>query len=156
MDTTVKTLVTFRSSAFNTSEAKEYFINPCCFGDDLAKWLTEQLRSKGYQATEVPRQEDFGWYFGFSVSGIEHCFVIGCRPGDNNEEGLWIGWLERSRGFIASLLGARKRGIQPTAVRAIHEILSASPQIREVHWHFEHDFNSGREELGTAEPSSAQ
>ncbi len=156
MDTTVKTVVTFKSSAFNMSEPKEYFINPCCFGDDVARWLAEQLRGKGYQAAEVPGQEDFGWYFRFTESGIEHCFVIGHRPGDNNEEGLWIGWLERNRGFLASLVGARKRGVQPAAARAIHEILSGSPQIRNVRWHFERDFDSGREQAATPEPSSAQ
>lgn len=149
------TIVTFKSSAFNMSEPKEYFINPCCFGDDVARWLAEQLRSRGYQAAQVPGQEDFGWYLRFSVSGIEHCFVIGHRPDDNNGEGVWIGWLERSRGFVASLLGARTRGIQPAAVRAIHEILSSSPQMRNVRWHFRSDFDSGREEVGMPEPSSA-
>jgi hypothetical protein len=58
METTVKTVVTFKSSAFNMSEPREYFINPSCFGDDLAKWLAEQLRSNGHQASEVPGQED--------------------------------------------------------------------------------------------------
>jgi hypothetical protein len=155
MDTRVKTLVTFKSAAFNMSEPKEYFINACCFGDDVARWLAEQLRSRGHQAAEAPGQEDFGWYFRFRVSGFEHCFVIGHRPGGDTEEGLWIGWLERSRGFVASLLGARRRGIQPAAARAIHEVLSSSPQIQEVQWHFERNFEAGREDLGTPEPSSA-
>ncbi|MGB9103915.1 MAG: hypothetical protein WCC59_04075 [Terriglobales bacterium] len=155
MDTTVKTVVTFKSSAFNMSEPKEYFINPGSFGDDVARWLTEQLRCKGYQAAEVPGQEDFGWYFTFLVSGIEHCFVIGHRPGDDKSEGVWIGWLERSRGLVASVLRGRKRGIQPAAAWAIHEILSSSPQIQNVRWHFHRDFDSGREEIGTPDPSSA-
>lgn len=136
----VKTVVTFRSSVFNMSEPKEYFINPCCFGDDLARWLAGQLRGKGHQADEEPGQEDFGWYFDFSVSGVKHCFVLGYRPGDENEEGSWIGWLERRRGLVAFLLGAHKRGIQPAAVRAIHEILAGSPHIWDVRWHFRQDF----------------
>ena len=152
MDTTIKTLVTFRSSVFNMSEPKEYFINPCCFGDDVARWLAGQLRGKGHQADEVPGQEDFGWYLRFSVFGIAHCFVIGYRPGDDNEEGAWIGFLERRRGMIAFLLGVHKRGIQPAAVRAIHEILTGSPQIWDVRWHFRHDFDRGYEEMGTPEP----
>jgi hypothetical protein len=45
METTVKTAVTLKSSTFNMSEPREYFINPGCFGDDLAKWLADQLRS---------------------------------------------------------------------------------------------------------------
>jgi hypothetical protein len=90
METTVKTVVIFKSSAFNMSEPREYFINPGCFGDDLAKWLAEQLRGKGHQASEMPSQEDFGWYFTFIISGVEYCFVIGHRPGDG-AEGVWIG-----------------------------------------------------------------
>jgi len=155
MESTVKTVVTFESSAFNMSEPREYFINPCCFGDDVARWLTEQLRSKGYQVAQAPGQEDFGWYFGFRVSGIDYCLVIGHRPGDNNEEGLWIGWLERT-GFVVSLMGARKRGIKPDAARAIHEILSGSPQIQNVRWHFQRDFDDGHEDMGTPDPSTAQ
>jgi hypothetical protein len=156
MSTTVKTLVTFKSLAFNVSEPKDHLMNSYCFGDDVAKWLTEQLRIKGYEAPGEPAKEDFGWYFNFRVSGIEHCFVIGYRPGDENEEGLWIGWLERRRGFVASLFGARKRGIQLVAVRAIHEVLSGSLQIRDVHWHSERDFASGCESKWTPEPSAIQ
>jgi hypothetical protein len=153
MDTTVKTVVTFKSSAFNISEPKEHFINPGCFGDDVAAWLAEQLRDKGYQAANFPGQEDFGWYFSFLVDGIEYCFVIGHRPSEENGEGVWIGWLERSRGFVASLLGGRKRSIQSSAARAIHEILASSPQVRDVRWHFRHDFDGGREQIGTSDPS---
>lgn len=153
MDTTVKTVVTFKSSPFNVSEPKEHFINPCCFGIDVARWLTEQLRAKGYQAANAPGQEDFGWYFSFLIDGLEYCFVIGHRPVNENGEGVWIGWLERSRSFVASVLGGRNRGIQPAAARAIHEILASSPQIRDVRWHFRRDFDSGREQIGTAEPA---
>lgn len=154
METTVKTVVTFKSSTFNMSEPREYFVNPSCFGDDLAKWLAEQLRSKGYQASEVPGQEDFGWYFTFVESGVEHCFVIGHRAGDDDTEYLWIGWLERSRGFVASVLGGRQRDVQPDAAGAIHEILSSSPQIQNVRWHLRRDFDSGRQKTGTPTPFS--
>jgi hypothetical protein len=150
----LKTVVTFKSSAFNMSEQREYFINPDCFGDDVAKWLIEQLRCKGYQADEVPGQEDFGWYLTFTVSNIEHCFVIGHRPGDDKAKHVWIGWLERSRGFVASMLGGRKRNIHPGAAGAIHEILSSSPHIRHVHWYFQRDFDSGREDTDTPNPLS--
>ena len=153
MDTTVKTVVTFKSSAFNVSEPKEQFINPCCFGYDVARWLAEQLRDKEYLAANVPGQEDFGWYFSFLVDGIEYCFVIGHRPSDANGEGVWIGWLERSRRFVASVLGGRNRGIQPAAARAIHEILASSAQIRDVRWHLRRDFDGGHEQIGTPDPS---
>lgn len=156
MSERIQTVVTFTSSLFNTSTQKAYFINPGCFGEDVAKWLADQLRNKGYEAANLPGQEDFGWYFTFQVSGIEYCFVISYRPADKNEEGVWIGWLERSRGLVASILGGRKRGIDPQAAQAIHEALSSSPQIGNIRWHFEHDFKAAHEELGTSEPASRQ
>jgi hypothetical protein len=148
----LRTVVTFKSLAFDSSEAKEYFINPGCFGDDVATWLSQQLRDHGYEVATEPDQEDFGWYFTFRVSDIEHCFVIGCRAQREIGDALWIGWLERSRGLVASLLGARNRGIQPAAVQAVHEVLSASSQIREIGWHFKKDFDAGREDQWVREP----
>jgi hypothetical protein len=148
----VRTLVTFRSTAFNTTEEQDHFINPGCFGDDVGKWLIQELRTRGLQTDDEPDSEDFGWFFTFEVGDLEYDFVIAYRPGDGEPEGDWIGWLERRKGFLASVLGLRKKGIQPEAVGAIHEVLSGSPQIHEVRWHFPGDFHAGREELGSETP----
>jgi hypothetical protein len=153
MTAKIRTVVTFESSLFNTSDPKDYFINPCCFGDDVAIWLAEQLRAKGYEAEGKPGQEDFGWYFTFRISGIEDCFVIGHRPTGEEEVGVWIGGLERGRGLVASLLGRRKRGIEMVAAQAIHQILSRSPQIWNIRWHFERDFNGGHQKSGAPQPA---
>jgi hypothetical protein len=93
-------------------------------------------------------------YLNFEVTGIGHTLVIGHRPAGDTEQGTWIGWLERNRGFIPSLFGARKRGIHASSVEAIHKILSSSPQIRDVRWHFQHDFDKGHEERGASSPQS--
>jgi hypothetical protein len=100
MNSEIRTVVTFESTAFNMAEPKEYFINPCCFGDDVAKWVIGELRKQGVEADEKPRQEDFGWYLNFEVASSGHCFVIGHRPTGESEAGTWIGWLERSRGLL--------------------------------------------------------
>lgn len=42
--------ILFQTNRFNLSAAKEHFINPCCFGEDLAEWLREQLAKKGVSA----------------------------------------------------------------------------------------------------------
>ena len=128
----MQTEATFRSSAFNTSEVKPYFINPCCFGDDLARCMIARLRSNGLQTDDEPRQEDFGWYFQFEVPGGRHCCVLGYQEDD--PEGRWLIWLERSRGFLGSILGMRKRGIDSAAVRALQDILGRAPEIRELEW----------------------
>jgi hypothetical protein len=154
MNSEIRTVVTFESTAFNMAEPKEYFINPCCFGDDVANWVIGELRKQSVRTDEKPGQEDFGWYLNFEVAGSGHCLVIGHRPTGESEAGTWIGWLERSRGFIGSVLGGRKRGIQPLAAEAIHKVLSSSPLIRDVRWHFQREFNSGHDERGAPSPQT--
>jgi hypothetical protein len=140
MKSEIRTVVTFESAAFNMAEPKEYFINPCCFGDDVAKRLISELRKQGVETDEKPGQEDFGWYLNFRMN-TGHTFVIGHRPNGESEAGTWIGWLERRRSLIGSAVGGCKRGIQSSAVEAIHGILSTSPLIRAVRWHFQCEFN---------------
>jgi hypothetical protein len=142
----VRTLVTFRSQAFNVSEERPHFINPGTFGDDVAKWMIEELEDRGVEVGGEPGQEDFGWYVSFTVGGVAHWWVVGYRPGDPEQEGEWISWVERSRGLLGFLLGRRAR--QPTlqGVRLVHETLAQSEQIREIHWHDAQQFQRGIED----------
>ncbi len=149
----MRTVVTFQSDTFNTSEQREYFINPICFGDDAAKWLISRLREMRVATDDGPRQEDFGWYFNFRLSAGEYCCVVGYRPGESEDDpGLWITWLERRLGLLGSLIGGRNRGIDPSAIEAIHQALSGSAQIRNVRWHNKKDFDEGRDEFGSEVP----
>jgi hypothetical protein len=50
---------------FEHREVKPHFINPCCFGEDFAAWLKEEiapLESSGFSFSEII-QEDYGWGF---------------------------------------------------------------------------------------------
>lgn len=145
MESEIRTVVTFESTAFNMTEPRDYFINPGCFGDDVAEWLIRDLRSQGIRTDQKPGQEDFGWYLNFEAAGVGHTLVIGHRPNGETEAGTWIGWLERKRGPIGSILGRRRRGIQAAAAQAIHQVLSGSSLVRDVRWHFQHDFDRGAE-----------
>jgi hypothetical protein len=51
--------ILFETAQFNVSEVKEHFINPCCFGEDLAEWLRRQLTANGITAGPA-YQEDLG------------------------------------------------------------------------------------------------
>ena len=148
------TIVTFQSSAFNTSQPKDYFINECCYGDDLARWLIAELRRSGIRTDTDPGQEDFGWYFGFRVGGTDYHLVLGYRPDEEDSDGVWIGWLERNLGFMRSLFGGRKRHIRPEAAGALHSVLSSSPNIRNVRWHLQRDFDCGNETSARPDPSA--
>jgi len=146
-----RTVVTFKSDAFNTSEPRPHFINPCCFGDDLAGWILVALRERGVTTLEGPDQEDFGWYLNFTEDGVEHTLVLGYRAGDGEAPGDWVGWLERNCGFVASILGGRKRGVLAAAATAVNGVLG-DPRFRDVKWHYRADFDAGSEERGSPFP----
>ena len=151
MKTKARTEVHFRSEAFNNSEPKDYFINECCFGDDVCRWLIQQLRSRGFRTADEPDQEDFGWYFTFFAGDAEHSFVIGLSAGDTPDDTFWRGWLERHRGLIGSMFGGRERGISQAACDAIHDTLSSSDQIHSISWHIPRDLAD--ESIGAPRPS---
>lgn len=147
-----RTCVTFRCTGFNTTENRDYFINPDNFGDDLALWLMDGLETRGFAVDRSdegkPGQEDFGWYFGFTVAGVPHTVLLASYDAEKQS---WWAQIERDAGFFASLLGARNRGIRQEAAQALHEVLSSSPQVSEIRWQFKKDFEPG-EESGAATP----
>lgn len=152
MTATTRTVVTFRSEKFNSNRPQEYFINPCCFGDDLCRWLIAQLTADGIGCDPEPGQEDFGWYFNFRLGNDLYCLVCGFRPADGDCAGVWVAWLERSTGFLASLFGGRNRNIDASAPAKIHKVLARCAEISHIRWHIKEDFDRGNEEAGTESP----
>jgi hypothetical protein len=143
-----RTTVSFRADGFNTTDVKDYFINPGCFGDDLARWLAELLRQQGLEVDADIGQEDFGWYLSYRVADRNYDLVVGYRPDDE----LWIAWVERALGFLGSMLGGRRKRIKPAACLAVHKALTSSGRARDVLWHEHSTFQAGNESLGTAMP----
>lgn len=166
-----RNLITFQSKEFNSTVPQEHFINDCCYGDDICKWLIEELTRKGVDCDKEPGQEDFGWYFNFSVNKVVYCLVCAFRLGEGEdqeqekdqekkeeaasseaENGDWIIWIERSAGFMASLFGARNKGLDEAVPKLIHSTLSANPAITNIKWHRKKDFDAGREDLALSSP----
>jgi len=112
--------VTFSCSGFNTSEPRDYFINPNNFGDELAKRLMQELRVRNTAVDSELGQEDHGWYLTFHSGGKSYDFVLGHR---GEERAEWLGWLERGAGFLPSLFGARKRSVPPEIAQLVHAAL---------------------------------
>jgi hypothetical protein len=122
----------FRSGAFNTTEPRDYFINPCCFGDDAARWLIAELRKRGVATDEEPGQEDFGWYFGFEAAGVRYLAILGFRPDEEDGgEGEWLCTFERDAGILASMFGKR-RDVGPEAAEAMRQAFNDSTVITSV------------------------
>jgi hypothetical protein len=130
----MKTGVFFHSTAFNCTEPRDYFINECCFGDDVARWLIQELKTRGIKTADEPGQEDFGWYFDFEAGGVPHCFVIGFQENDPAAGDRWFGSVERHTGFLSSIFGGRNRGVLPEAVEMIDTALKSSPDIQRITW----------------------
>jgi hypothetical protein len=142
-----RTVVTFRSASFNTAETKPHYINPYSYGDDVAEWIRDQLKVAGVIVDSEIGQEDFGWYFGFQVGQQPYQFIIGYNPDE-----YWVGWLERNKGLVGSLLGARNRGIGADAANAIHSVLRSSDKIHDIRWHYKKAFDDLKEEMGSTSP----
>ncbi len=89
--------VVFSTGRFNLREPKDYFINDCCFGDDVARWLAEQLRARGMEATD-PDQEDWGWYLNVRCRGTAYFVGVGGTPPERPAEcGEWRLVVEKHR-----------------------------------------------------------
>ncbi len=125
---TIQNCIIFKTKSFNTSIRRAYFINPGCYGDDLARWLISELTARGIATEKVPGQEDFGWHFGFHAGGADHKAVIGFRPGSYGGDGEWICWIERQAGLAGAAPGKQK-DIKPAAVKIIQDILIASSTV---------------------------
>lgn len=146
---TVRTVVMFQSAHFNCTEPREYFINDCCFGDDVAKWMREQLNAAGYAAAE-PGQEDFGWYLPFTTNGADYTWIIGYRPGES-DTGEWLAWLEQRRKGLVGLFRP-KPAINPQIVETIHNALASDSRIQNIKWLNRSDFDEGNEEACASTP----
>jgi len=79
--------ITIETDIFEHREVRLHFINPCCFGEDLAEWLKQELSrfpGLGFELSE-PIQEDYGW--GLWASGGKDRFWIALSfVGDGPQE----------------------------------------------------------------------
>ena len=100
--------VLFTSDRFNLSEPREYFINDCCYGDDVAGWLVERLARAGLAPTE-PGQEDWGWYFEVRYEPATYFVGVGGNADEDasgNNQGEWRLIVEKHRTLWEKLTGA--------------------------------------------------
>lgn len=127
--------ILFRSSRFNLSRVGEHFINPCCFGEDLAAWLTSKLAAKNVEAAN-PYQEDWGWELPANW-GNDTYYLCMSGNADNSgapeDEGEWRIIVEKRRSLWQRLTGKGRIVAGDPLVHLIEEILSSEPAIRDVH-----------------------
>jgi len=127
--------ILFKTGRFNLSKVGEHFINPCCFGEDLAAWLRMKLIDRNVEASE-PYQEDWGWELPAS-RGPDSYYL--CMSGNsdgsstNADEGEWRVIVEKRRSIGQRLRGKARIAPNDEMARLVEEILSGDPTIRDVH-----------------------
>lgn len=127
--------ILFTTKRFNLSKVGAHFINPCCFGEDLAGWLRAKLAQRKIETSEA-FQEDWGW--GLPAKVGEHSYFLGVsgnadEPDGSNDEGEWRVIVEKRRSIWQRLRGKGKIAADDAMLNIIENILSAEPEIRNVH-----------------------
>jgi hypothetical protein len=115
----------FRTSRFNLSRVQPHFINPCCFGEDLADWLRGKLFERSVGASE-PYQEDWGWELRAEFEKNSYYVGVGGNSDDGATDlGQWRIMVERRRSIWDRITGKGKIGKDDRMLKLIRDILES-------------------------------
>jgi hypothetical protein len=126
--------ILFETNRFNLSEVKDHFINPICFGEDVAAWLRGKLVERGIPTIE-PGQEDWGWYVESTLGDSVYFIGIGGNPDELSRDpnyGEWRIIVEKHRSLWQKL---RVRNATPgdePMIAVIREILEREGDFENV------------------------
>jgi hypothetical protein len=124
--------ILFETSCFNLSKVAEHFINPCCFGEDLASWLRTKLADKHIEAAQ-PYQKDWGWELPVTHRSDVYYLCMSGNPdeaGTNKDDGEWRIIVQKRQSIWQRLTGKGKITADDPLVRLIERILSGEPAVR--------------------------
>ncbi|HEY2786209.1 MAG TPA: hypothetical protein VGJ05_14680 [Fimbriiglobus sp.] len=125
--------ILFEAAGFNATEPREYFLNDCCFGDDVALWLKTELTSRGHPTTE-PCQEDWGWHVETTIGQDRYFIGVGCS-GPSHADSIRAEWrliVEKCRTVWEKLTGQNRLGEGNAVFGVLVDILSANPDVSAV------------------------
>ena len=126
--------VLFSTDRFNLSEPREYFINECCYGDDVARWLVERLRLRGMSVTD-PDQEDWGWYFDAQTKDAAYFVGVGGNIDDEAGSGNFGEWrfiVQKHRTLWEKLSGANLLDEHDEFLEVLKDIVANEPGLQLV------------------------
>jgi uncharacterized repeat protein (TIGR04138 family) len=128
----MKTYVEFRSDAFPPYDGEDAEINPGRYGKRVAEFLVGGLAEKGFEPLE-PVAEDWGWVVPVKNDGFN--LSIGCGNYEEYPDGF-LCFIEPHQPKIRrGLLWTVDTSARVTALqKAIDEVLSANPAVREKKW----------------------
>jgi hypothetical protein len=124
-------IVTFRSTAFNTSTPETYFVSRRAYGSDLANWLIYELVRNDAAVEPMIGQKDAGWMVRFRFRGATYDFLARYRDPE------WVGVLKRRQGIVGRLFHLQRKNVEFDAVQLIDAVLSSSELISDIRWHYD-------------------
>ena len=132
----MKSFVTFRTDLFNHTEVGENFINRCCFGEDVARWLRARLCDLQVEVSD-PIQEDYGW--GIWVGSGRDKFWVWASTFDPECSGPFAEWgigiaYDAGLNLIARFFHKPDRSLHRAVCSTIDEALRAEQCITDVEW----------------------
>jgi hypothetical protein len=122
-------LLEFESITFAITPGEDENTNPGIYGKALARWLAEQLRSRGRSAGEVIA-EDFGWCV--PIESKPHRLYVACSSTEQRAD-QWRVFAFAEGGVMARLLGKDKSAESLLSLfSAVKHTLETSPIIRRL------------------------
>lgn len=128
--------ILFRTNRFNLSATKPHFINPDCFGEDLADWLKNKLVERGIDVGRLG-QEDWGWYL--EVKNAGHSYLLGMNgiPDEascgKKDLGEWRIIVKKNRALGQWLSGKGRIDAGDAMLTTIDEMLRTEREFSDVH-----------------------
>jgi hypothetical protein len=125
----------FETNRFNLSETKDHFINPCCFGEDVAAWLRGELIKRNIEVIE-PDQEDWGWYIEAKHEGRSYFVGVGGNADESStdsNQGEWRIMVEKHRSIWEKLTRKNEMSEADEMVTVIWEILGRQTDFKNLH-----------------------
>jgi hypothetical protein len=128
--------ILFKTSRFNLSKVEEHFVNPCCFGEDLAVWLRAKLVERNIETIQ-PYQEDCGWELPARLGPDSYYLCMsgnadGSSMNEDEDEGEWRIIVEKKRSLWQRLSGKGRIARTDETTGLIEEIQSGESTILSV------------------------
>jgi hypothetical protein len=127
--------ILFKTSRFNMSKIGGHFINPCCFGEDLAAWLRIKLADNGVEVGP-PGQEDWGWYLQAKYDGNAYFLGMSGKAEENPtnvNDGEWRIIIKKNLSIWRRLSGMGKIATDDAMLTLVEQILRSESDFRNVH-----------------------
>lgn len=129
--------ITVETDLFEHRQVKSHFINPCCFGEDFAAWLRQELLRYPDLHVRVsePIQEDYGWGF-WAYIDKDRFWVAISYVGDGPQElpAQWVvsATYDPGLNFVKRLFHKPDQRVLALLRNRIRQVLASNEAIKTI------------------------